>query len=70
MALIKGGLSFSGGWNKKGGFKIHYQHVSDAGIPAWVSKLGAQIIGELMQNNASHLTISSMQMLHVLRHLI
>ena len=36
----------------------------------WAPKLGAQIKGELMQNNISHLTISSTQMhLHILRHL-
>ena len=44
--------------------------VSDAGIPVWAPKLGDQIKGELMQNNISHLIISSTQMrLNVLRHL-
>ena len=44
---------------------------SDAGIQVWVLKLGAQIKGELMQNNISHLIISSTQLrLHVLGHLI
>ena len=37
----------------------------------WSPKLGAQIKGELMQNNISHLIISSTQICqHVLRHLI
>ena len=46
------------------------QRLSDTGIPVWAPKLGAQIKGELMQNNISHLIISSSQMRqHVLRHL-
>ena len=45
------------------------QGLSDAGMPVWVSKLGAQIKGELMQSN-SYLIISSTQVrLHVLKHL-
>ena len=48
----------------------HIQNLSDASIPVWVSKLGAQIKRKLMQTNISHLMISSMQMgLRVLRHL-
>ena len=46
------------------------QGLSDAGIPVWVPKLGAQIKEELMQRNIINLIISSTQMrLHVLRHL-
>lgn len=49
----------------------HTQNLYDAGIPVWPPKLGAQIKGELMQNNITHLIVSSMQMRqHVLRHLI
>ena len=33
------------------------QGLSDAGIPVWAPELGAQIKGELMQNNISHLII-------------
>ena len=43
---------------------------SDTAIMVWEPKLGAQIKGELMQNNISHLIISSTQMhQQVLRHL-
>ena len=46
------------------------QNLSDASIRVWAPKLGAQIKRELMQNNVSHLMISSTQMgQHVLRHL-
>ena len=48
----------------------YMQSLSDAGIPVWAPKPGAQIKGELMQNKISHLIISSTQMcLQVLRHL-
>ena len=46
------------------------QWLSDAGTPNRAPKLDAQIKEELMQNNISHLIISSTQMrLHVLGHL-
>ena len=35
------------------------QRLLDTGIPLWAPKLGEQIKGELMQNNNSHLTMSS-----------
>ena len=61
-------------WKKKVFILPHQwciQRLSDAGIPVWVPKLSAQIKGELMENNISHLIMSSMQMrLHVFRHLI
>ena len=47
------------------------QWLSDTGTPNRGPKLGAQIKEELMQNNISHLIISSTQMrLHVLGYLI
>ena len=46
------------------------QRLSDADIPVWAPKLGSQIKRELMQNNISHLIISSTRICaHVLRHL-
>ena len=51
-------------------YQWHIQSLSNAGIPVWATKVGAQIKVELMQNNICHLIISSMQMrLHVVRHL-
>ena len=52
-------------------YQWRLQSLSDATIPVWVPKLGAQIKGEVMQNKIGHLIIFSMQMsLHILRHLI
>ena len=45
------------------------QRLSDVGIPVWAPKLGAQIKGERMQNNNSHLISSTQMRLHVLRYL-
>ena len=46
------------------------QSLSDADIRVWTPKLGAQLKGELMQNNINHLVISSTRMrLPVLRDL-
>ena len=46
------------------------QSLLDTVIPVCTPKLGAQIKGELMQSNISHLIISSTQMrLHFLKHL-
>ena len=57
-------------WSITWYYQWHTQSISDAGISVWAPKLGAQIKGELMQNN-SYLIISSTQMrLHVLIHLI
>ena len=51
-------------------YQWHIQSLSNASIPVWATKVGAQIKVELMQNNICHLIISSMQMrLHVVRHL-
>ena len=51
--------------------QLRIQRLSDASILVWVAKLGAQVKKVLMQNNISHLIISSTQMhLRVLKHLI
>ena len=50
-------------------YQWRIQNLSDAGIPIWAPKLGAQIKGELMQNYISHLISSTQMGLHILRHL-
>ena len=51
-------------------FQVGIQRLSNASTLVWMPKLGAQVKGELMQNNISHLIISSMQIhLYILRHL-
>ena len=43
----------------------HIQNLSDACTLVWAPMLGAQIKGELMRNNISHLMISSMQWVYM-----
>ena len=53
-------------WNLQWRIQRH----SDADIPVWVSKLCAQIKGELMQNNFGYLICSTQMRLQVVRYLI